>query len=90
MGTKKEAESYIELYDLARKTKVAEAPLKEIRFIPRSGERIFISIRGQKDWISYTVAAVEYFLGYNESNGEPARSVSKGFGRVTLYVEASK
>ena len=90
MGIEMENESYIELYDVAKKEKVAKAPLAEIRFIPRSGERIFISVHGKKDWISYTVVAVEYFLGHDESTSEPSRSLSKGIGRVTLYVEASK
>lgn len=90
MATKKEDESYLELYDVAKKEKVAKTPLAEIRFIPRTGERIFISLRGPEDWDSYTVVAVEYFLGYDLSTGEPTRTVSKGFGRITLYVEESK
>jgi hypothetical protein len=90
MASKKEGESYIELYDVARKEKVAKAPLAEIKFVPRTGERIFIPLSGPKDWDSYTVVAVEYFLGYDPSTGEPTRSVSKGIGRITLYVEASK
>lgn len=89
MASKKEDESYLELYDVAKKEKVAKAPLAGIKFVPRTGERIFIPLRGPKDWDSYTVVAVEYFLGYDPS-GEPARSVSKGIGRITLYVEASK
>jgi hypothetical protein len=90
MPTKKDAESYVELYDVAKKEKVAQAPLAEIRFIPRTGERIFIPHRGPGDWDSYTVVAVEYFLGYDQSTDEPSRSVSGGLGRITLYVEASK
>jgi hypothetical protein len=90
MASKKEDESYIELYDVARKEKVAKAPLAEIRFVPRTGERIFIPLQRAGDWDSYTVVAVEYFLGYDPSSGEPTRSVSKGIGRITLYVEASK
>jgi hypothetical protein len=90
MASKKEDETYIELYDVARKEKVAKAPLAEIKFVPRTGERIFIPLSGPKDWDSYTVVAVEYFLGYNPSTGEPSRTVSKGIGRITLYVEASK
>ena len=90
MPTKKDTESYLELYDVAKKEKVAKAPLAEIKFIPRTGERIFISHRGPGDWDSYTVVAVEYFLGYDPSTGEPSRSVSGGIGRITLYVEASK
>jgi hypothetical protein len=90
MASKKEDESYLELYDVARKGKVAKAPLAEIKFVPRTGERIFIPLQGAGDWDSYTVVAVEYFLGYDPSTGEPTRSVSKGIGRITLYVEASK
>ncbi len=90
MAMKKEDESYLELYDVARKEKVAKAPLAEIRFIPRTGERIFISLDGPGDWDSYTVVAVEYFLGYDPSTGEPSRTLSRGIGKITLYVEASK
>ena len=90
MASKKEQASYLELYDVAKKEKVAEAPLAEIKFIPRTGERIFIPLGGSKAWDSYTVVAVEYFLGYDQSTGEPSRSVSGGFGRITLFVEESK
>ena len=90
MASKKEDESYLELYDVAKKEKVAKAPLAKIKFVPRTGERIFIPLQGAGDWDSYTVVAVEYFLGYDPSTGEPSRSVSKGIGRITLYVEASK
>ncbi len=90
MASNKEEESYLELYDIARKEKVAKASLAEIKFVPRTGERIFIPLKGPRDWDSYTVVAVEYFLGYDPSTGEPSRSVSKGIGRITLYVEASK
>jgi hypothetical protein len=90
MPTKKDADSYIELYDVAKKEKVAKAPLAEIRFIPRTGERIFISHNGPGSWNSYTVVAVEYFLGYDPTTGKPSQSVSGGIGRITLYVEASK
>ena len=90
MPTKKDTESYLELYDVAKKEKITKALLAEIKFIPRTGERIFIAHRGPGDWDSYTVVAVEYFLGYNPSSGEPSRSVSGGIGRITLYVEASK
>jgi len=90
MPMKKDTESYLELYDVAKKEKVAKAPLAEIRFIPRTGERIFIPHSGPGDWDSYPVVAVEYFLGYDPSTGEPSQSVSGGIGRITLYVEASK
>ena len=78
------------LFGVARKEKVAKALLADIRFVPRTGERIFIPLQGAGNWDSYTVVAVEYFLGYDLSTGEPSRSVSKGIGRITLYVEASK
>jgi hypothetical protein len=90
MPTKEDPERYVELYDVVKKEKVAKAPLAEIRFIPRTGERIFIPHSGPGDWDSYTVVAVEYFLGYDPSTGEPSQSVSGGIGRITLYVEASK
>jgi len=90
MAVQNEDEGYLELYDVAKKEKVAKAPLAEIRFIPRTGERIFIPLRAPGDWDSYTVVAVEYFLGYDPLTGEPSRSVSSGIGRITLYVEASK
>ena len=90
MALKKEDESYLELFDVAKKEKVAKAPLGDIRFVPRTGERIFIPLDGTRDWDSYTVVAVEYFLGYDESTGEPSRSISGGIGRITLYVETSK
>ena len=90
MASKKEDESSLELFDIAKKEKVAKAPLAKIRFVPRTGERIFIPLQGVGDWDSYTVVAVEYFLGYDPSTSGPSRSVSKGIGRITLYVEASK
>ena len=74
MATKKKDGSYLELYDVAKKEKVAEASLAEVRFIPRKGERVFISLRGPGDWDSYTVVAVEYFLGYDPSTGESSRT----------------
>ena len=88
MPIKEDAESYLELYDVVKKEKVAKASLAEIRFIPRAGERIFISHNGPGNWDSYTVVNVEYFLGYDPATGES--SVSGGIGRITLYVEASK
>lgn len=90
MASKEEDESSLELYDVAKKEKVAKAPLAKIKFVPRTGERIFIPLQGAGNWDSYTVVAVEYFLGYDLSTGKPSRSVSKGIGRITLYVEASK
>jgi hypothetical protein len=90
MATEKESESYLELYDIAKKEIVAKTPLAKIRFIPRSGERIFIALQGPGKWTSYTVVDVQYFLGYDSHTGKPSRSGSEGVGRVTLYVEPSK
>ena len=90
MATEKENESYLELYDIAKKETVAKTPLAKARFIPRSGERIFIALQGPGNWTSYTVVDVQYFLGYDSSTGKPARSGSEGIGRITLYVEPSK
>ena len=90
MATEKEDEAYLELYDVAKKETVAKTPLAKVRFIPRSGERIFLALHGPGDWTSYTVVDVQYFLGYDSSTGKPARSGSEGIGRITLYVEPSK
>ena len=89
MAGENDNEGFVELYDLTNKQAVARAPLAEIRFMPRAGERIFISMGGPKDWMSYTVDTVEYFLGYDQSTNEPARSLTRGIGRVTLYVRPS-
>ena len=83
-------ESFLELFDVAKKAQVAKVPLASIRFMPRIGERIFLPLDGPEDWDSYTVVAVEYFLGYDPSTGQPSHSASAGMGRVTLYVEESK
>jgi len=90
MATEMENESYLEVYDIDKKESVARTPLAKVRFIPRSGERIFIALQGPGNWVSYTVLDVHYFLGYDSSTGKPARSGSEGVGRVTLYVEPSK
>ena len=90
MATEMENESYLEVYDIDKKESVARTPLAKVRFIPRSGERIFIALQGLGNWVSYTVLDVHYFLGYDSSTGKPARSGSEGVGRVTLYVEPSK
>ena len=90
MASKKDDESFIELYDVVTKEKVAEAPLAQIQFLPRAGERIFIALQGAGDWKSFDVINVEYFLGYDRSTGKPSRSMSAGFGRITLYVEPTR
>ena len=90
MPAEMENESYLELYDIAKKETVAKTPLAKVRFIPRTGERIFFAHQGSGDWISYTVLDVHYFLGFDSFTGKPARSSSEGHARITLYVEASK
>jgi hypothetical protein len=85
MATEEADQSYLELYDVEKKEKVASAPLAGIRFLPRTGERIFIPVKGPGDWKSYTVVAVEYFIG-EMATGEP----SPKSGRVTLYAEPSR
>lgn len=89
MSSEQTNQSRIELFDIATKEKVASAPLADIRFIPRTGERVFIPLKGNGNWKSFTVVGVEYFLGY-DATGEPARTMSSGVGRVILYVEESK
>jgi hypothetical protein len=85
----KQEQSYLELFDVSKKTAVARAPLTEISHLPRTGERIFLPLHRPGDWEAYTVVAVEYFVG-----GEPVASEgpleSPGLVRVTLYVERSK
>jgi hypothetical protein len=90
MATEMEDESYLEVYDIDKKESVAKTPFAKIRFIPRSGERLFLALQGPGKWASYTVLDVHYFLGYDSSTGRPARSGSEGLSRVTLYVEQSK
>ncbi len=90
MATEKENESCLELYDVDKKEIVAKTPFAKVRFIPRSGERLFLTLEGPGKWASYTVLDVHYFLSYDSSTGKPARSGSEGFGRITLYVEPSK
>jgi hypothetical protein len=75
-------ETYLELFDVSKKTQVGKAPLASIRFMPRIGERIFLPLDEPGHWNSYTVVSVEYFLG--------GSSPSEGMDRVTLYVEESK
>jgi hypothetical protein len=75
-------ETYLELFDISKKTQVGKAPLASIRFMPRIGERIFLPLDGPERWHSYTVVSVEYFLA--------SSSPSESMDRVTLYVEESK
>ena len=63
-------ESYLELFHVSKKAQVAKVPLASIRFIPRIGERIFLPLHGPENWDSYTVVAVEYFIGYDPSTSQ--------------------
>ncbi len=38
-------ETYLELFDVSKKTQVGKAPLASIRFMPRIGERIFLPLK---------------------------------------------
>jgi len=87
MAKKNTDENYIELFDVTKKQTVTKASLAEVRFIPRKGERIFISLKGPGDWSTYTVVDVEYFLSHDPSAGEAFAATA---GKVTLYVEESK
>ena len=87
MSELKENEGFIELYDVTKNRSLAKAPIAKVRFIPRVGERIFVSIGGPGDWSSFTVVQVEYFLGYSS---EPQSVVDEGMNRISLYVEPSK
>ena len=91
MASEAESENYLELVDVAKKEQVGKLPLANIRFLPRTGERIFFpSSSTPGHWVSYTVAAVEYFIGYDLVTGLPANSATHGTGRITLYVEQSR
>jgi len=57
--------------------------------MPRAGEHLHFRARSWRLGFLYVVT-VEYFLGYDQSTGEPSRSLMRGMGRVTLYVEPSK
>ena len=86
MATDQKNESFLELFDTSKKAQVAKVPLPSIRFLPRTGERIFLSLHGPGTWEPYTVINVEYFLGYDPRTHEPTTAGD----RVTLYVEESK
>ena len=75
-------ETYLELFDVSKKTQVGKAPLASIRFMPRIDERIFLPLDEPGHWDSYTVVAIEYFLR--------GRFPSESMDRVTLYVEQLK
>ncbi len=90
MATEAQSDNCLELFDVAKKAQVGKVPLALIRFIPRTGERIFFPSSGPGNWVAYTVVAVEYFLGYDLATGQPATPATGGTGRVTLYVAEAK
>jgi hypothetical protein len=90
MAIEADSDNCLEVFDVAKKAQVARIPLALIRFIPRTGERIFFPSAGPGSWVAYTVVAVEYFIGYDLTTGQPAPPATGGAGRVTLYVAESK
>jgi hypothetical protein len=90
MASEAESDSYLEVFDIGKKAQVGKIPMALIRFIPRTGERIFFPSSGPGSWVAYTVEAVEYFIGYDLATGTPATPSAGGSGRVTLYVAESK
>jgi hypothetical protein len=88
MAEQNDNKSYLEFFDITKKECVVRTPLTESRFMPRKGERIFISPHGPGSWVPYTVIGVEYFFGYdNSSSGPSPRGDSS---RITLYIEEAK
>jgi len=71
---------FLELYDVEQKRPVARRLLREVRFIPRAGERIFIRPEHSKEWDSYTVANIEYFIGVSRDDEN----------RITIFVERNR
>lgn len=49
----KNSDSCLELHDVLKKETVAKVPLAKIKYIPRTGERVFIPLRGPKDWSAF-------------------------------------
>jgi hypothetical protein len=88
MSESQQNQSYVELFDIAKKETVAKAPLAAIAHLPRAGERIFLPLQQPGDWEAYTVMAVEYFLGGKQPASVGPHEAS-GMDRVTLYVERS-
>jgi hypothetical protein len=89
MATEAHSENYLELFDVSKNESIGRRPLDQLRFIPRTGERLFLPLHGTGNWTSYTVVAVEYFLGYDPATAQPSNP-SAGISRITLYVEQSK
>lgn len=46
MATEMENENHLERYDIAKKENAAKTPLSKVRFIPRTGERVFFTLQG--------------------------------------------
>jgi hypothetical protein len=90
MATEAQGENYLELFDVATKEQVGRVPLASLKFLPRAGERVFFPAATADKWTSYTVVAVEYFVGFNLATGQPATPSTGGTGRITLFVEANK
>jgi hypothetical protein len=82
-----EPNGFIELYDLTKNAVVSTMPLVHVRFLPRVGERILISLKGPGDWESFKIVDVEYFLNYDPIEGPETPSEA---GKITLYVEPAK
>jgi hypothetical protein len=83
-----ENEGFIEVYDLTTKTVISKVPVTHLKFIPRAGERILISLTGAGDWRSYKVLDVEYFLNYDPLRNVP--QTASEAGKITLYVETTE
>jgi hypothetical protein len=83
-------EGFVELYDVAAEQTVARAPLEGITHIPRAGERIFVPLPGTSKWTSYTVASVEYFLGYTQDSEPSSVPITGSMVQVVLFVQVSK
>jgi hypothetical protein len=88
MSESQQNQSYIELFDISKQESVAKAPLAGIYHLPRMGERIFLPLRQPGEWETYTVVAVEYFLGGTQPASTRPHEAS-GMDRITLYVERS-
>ena len=80
-----EEEKYLELFDISNNASIGTVPLANITHMPRKGERIFLRNQQAKDWTSYAVVEVEYFVGTTEDS-----QVEPGTVRVVLYAEPSK
>lgn len=87
MAAQNDNHRYLEFFDVRKNECVVRTPITESGFIPRKGERIFISPNGPGSWMSYTGTEVEYFFCYDQF--QPPSS-SGNSDRITIYVEAKK